>query len=105
MCQFLYFIPLLNGNIPPLIVTFINNYLSVIDISFPFELIPIDFINPIYLLSDFITPPFNTKFLDAGYQSVSIIFNLANQIWTWLTLLFSYFILRFLVRALPGKRY
>ena len=95
----------MNANTPPLVVAFINNYLSVIDISFPFYLIPIDFINPIYWLSDFITPPFNTKFLESGFQSVSIIYNFANQIWTWLTLILIYFILKFLVWVLPGERY
>lgn len=105
MVQLLSFIPLLNLSIPSVLATFINNYLSVTAITFPFTLIPFNFINPLFWLSYFATPPFNSKFIDGGYYAVSFIYNFADQFFTWISLLLLYFLLIFLTKVLKGKRY
>ena len=105
MVQFLSFIPLMNWNIPGVFSTFINSYLTVTGITIPFAMIPVNYLNPLYLLSNFITPPFNSKFFDCGFNSVSLIYNFANQLFTWITLLLIYFLLIFLTRYFTGKKY
>lgn len=102
--QLLSFIPLLNGITPGILTIFINNYLSVTSITFPFELIPIDWINPLYWFAVFFTPPYNNSFFDCGYTTTHFIYNFANQIWTWMLLLLLYIFLIILSNLLPGEK-
>ncbi len=105
MVQVLNYIPLLNATLPPNLSEFLKEYLTMASIKIPFSLLP-DFIpNPREWLSEFLTNPFNDRFQLFGLDSISFIWNFAEQLYTWAILLLIYLVISILSRCLPSTRY
>jgi len=105
MVQLLSYIPLINGQLPPNMELFIGRYLSVGAIKIPFRSFPSFIPNPLSLLTAFVTNAFNDRFQLFGFESVSFIWNFAEQLATWLIMLVTYLVLRLLCKYLPQNRY
>jgi hypothetical protein len=105
MVQVLNYIPLLNATLPPNMNEFLKQYLTVASIKIPFSLLP-DFIpNPLEWVSGFLTNPFNDRFQLFGLDSISFIWNFAEQLYTWAILLLIYVALTILSKCVPSSRY
>jgi len=105
MLQILSFMPIIECFIPYNLEIFLTEYLTIKKIVFPFYLIPDFILSPIRLISSFLTSPLNDRFLIAGYDSLSFIFNFGEELYTWVLLLFLYLALRFLCWLIPKTKY
>ena len=101
MLQILSYIPLLNCDLPNNFRIILTDYLSGDLFVLPFDMIPEFPYNPLDYLSVFITEPLNERFGDLNYESISFIFNFADELLTWLTLLLIYIGLRVLQCIAP----
>jgi len=95
--QILSYLPLIDCTIPSNMKSFFTDYFGVSKSSIPFDSLP-GWINPLNLLAFFKGEPYNERFNELGYKSLSVIYNFSNQIGTWLTAL-----LTFLVASLASK--
>ena len=95
------FIPTMNCVIPEEFEVFLVKYFGVAKVSIPFEYLPSWIPNPLLLLDKFKTKPFNQKFQEAGYDSLSMIYNCASQLITWIIVLFTYLSFVIFSKILP----
>jgi len=105
MLQMISFLPLINVELPSFFETVINDYLTIKRVSIPLKALPDFIFNPLELLASFITKPFNTKFIMSGYDSLSFLFNFADELFTWVCIFFFYLFLRFLTAIIPRGKY
>ena len=105
MLQMLSYISLIDCYIPQNLEIFLNEYLTIRNLAIPFSIIPEFKYNPLSYIDSFLTEPFNDKFFATGYESISFIFNLSDEILTWLLLFLLYFVLKLLCFLLPKSRY
>ena len=101
MIQILSYLPLLNCDLPDNFRMVLTEYLSDDLFVLPFDIIPQFPYNPLNYLSAFITEPFNEKFEDLDYESISFIFNFSDELLTWLVLLLIYIALKVLEFIAP----
>jgi len=94
MIQIIFYVPLINCVLPANFEYFLTNYLSACRIVIPFNLLPSWIPRPQDFLTQFLTVPFNERFLDMGYASLSFIYNFADELMTWILLLFFYILLK-----------
>lgn len=104
MLQLLSYLPGLNCYIPSNLEAFLTEYLTVKDITIPFNKIPDFPFNPMKYIECFITNPFSVKFETIGYESISFLFNCADELLTWLSLLLIYLFLKVVCRVVPEKK-
>jgi cysteine-rich repeat protein len=113
MLQMIFYIPLIDCNIPSDLLIFIIENLGVSKCSIPFELLPFyqwmqlpSWIpNPNYLIAKFKNKPLNSRFEEAGYTSTSFIYNFSDLLLTWIALLIIYFLVATLGRLFPKFLY
>ena len=96
--QILSYLPLLDCVIPSNMKSFFTDYFGVSKSSIPFDSLPGWVPNPLNFLALFKGNPYNERFNELGYKSLSVIYNFSNQIGTWLTAF-----LTFLVASLASK--
>ena len=101
MLQILSYIPILNCDLPYNFRIILTEYLSEDFFVLPFDIIPEFPYNPLNYLSVFITEPFNEKFEELDYESISFIFNFSDELLTWLFLFLIYIILKVLECIAP----
>ena len=101
MLQILSYLPMLNYDLPDNFRTVLVEYLSGDFFALPFDMIPEFPYNPLNYLSVFITEPFNERFEELEYETISFIFNFSEGLLTWLTLLLIYIGLRVLQCIAP----
>jgi len=94
MVQILSYVPLITCDLPHNLEIFLTEYLSASKISLPFHLLPDWVPQPLDYLKEFITEPLNARYLIAGYQSISFVYNFAEQLCTWVLLLLFYSLLK-----------
>ncbi len=104
MVQILQYTSLINGIMPSNVELFIKDYLSVASIKIPFRLFPSFIPNPLVWVSVFLTDAFNDRFQQFGYESVSFVWNFAEQLITWVIMLLTYLTLNILSKYLPPNR-
>lgn len=104
MLQLLSYLPGLNIYIPSNLETFLTEYLTVKDITIPFNKLPDFPFNPLNYLEVFATNPFTEKLEAIGYESISFISNFSDEILTWITLLLLYLLLHILCKLIPESR-
>jgi hypothetical protein len=83
--QILSYLPLIDCTIPSNMKTFFIDYFGVSKSSIPFESLPEWVPNPLNFLALFEGEPYNERFKELGYNSLSVIYNFSNQIGTWAT--------------------
>jgi len=105
MLQVLSFLPILNVDLPSFFETVLNDYLTVKRVSIPLKSLPSFIYNPLTLFTGFLTKPFNSKFIMSGYDSLSFLFNFADELFTWFCVLCLYLFLRILTAILPEGQY
>lgn len=105
MIQVLSFAPVLNCEIPGNLEEFLTTYFGVSKSSIPFEYLPSWVPNPKDFIAKFKTEPLNSKFDNAGYASTSFIYNLSDQLGTWIILVLAYFLIGFAGKAIPSLLY
>ena len=96
--QILSYLPLIDCTIPSNMKSFFTDYFGVSKSSIPFDSLPGWIPNPLNLLALFEGGPYNERFNELGYNSLSVIYNFSNQIGTWLTAF-----LTFLAASLVSK--
>ena len=101
MLQILSYLPMMGCIIPYNLELFLTEYLTVKKMVFPFHLIPGIPFNPFSAFADFITKPLNDRFALSGYETLSFLFNFADELMTWLILLGVYLLLAMLTSILP----
>eukprot|EP00826_Nyctotherus_ovalis_P037999 TRINITY_DN3520_c0_g1_i10.p1 TRINITY_DN3520_c0_g1~~TRINITY_DN3520_c0_g1_i10.p1 ORF type:complete len:539 (+),score=102.67 TRINITY_DN3520_c0_g1_i10:155-1771(+) len=104
MLQLLSYLPALNCLMPYNLEIFLTQYLTVEGIALPFSMLPDFALNPMRYIDSFVTDPFSDRFLAAGYESISFIFNFSDEILTWLMLLLLYLLLKLLCCLVPQKK-
>lgn len=97
MVQILSYLPLLNYNLPDNFRFILTDCLTIKKVVIPFNSIPELPFNPLDYLAVFITDPLNEKFAALDYESVSFIFNFAEELTTWLLLAGAYVLLKLLM--------
>lgn len=97
MIQVLSYLPLLDCEIPDNFRLILTEYLAIRKLAVPLDKFPA-FFNPMSRLTSFITNPFNDKFAELDYESVSFVLNFADELITWLLLGGVYLLLQLLVR-------
>ncbi len=103
MLQMISFLPIIDCVIPSNFETFITQYLTVGDVSFPFDTFSEYIPNPLSYLSAFITNPLDSRYFQCGFESLSFIYNFGSQLVTWLLVGLFYLLIRILVRAFPRR--
>eukprot|EP01022_Parablepharisma_sp_SALTPOND_P028562 TRINITY_DN71152_c0_g1_i1.p1 TRINITY_DN71152_c0_g1~~TRINITY_DN71152_c0_g1_i1.p1 ORF type:complete len:1645 (-),score=40.75 TRINITY_DN71152_c0_g1_i1:653-5587(-) len=101
MLQLISYVPIISCELPHNLEVFLTEYLTVGRVAFPFRLLPGYLPNPFAYFTAFITFPFNERFVVCGYESLSFIYNFAEQLITWLLLLGFYLLLRILTCCIP----
>lgn len=104
MLQLISYLPALKCKIPYNLEIFLTEYLTVKGLVFPFELLPDFGFNPLELVGEFLTKPFNDKFFTAGYETISFIFNFSDEILTWFLLFLLYLALKFFCWLIPKEK-
>lgn len=103
--QFLSYLPLIDCFIPGNLEMVLSDYLTVGDIKIPFDMLPEWVPSPKKLLVVFELMPFNERIVTAGYESLSFIYNFAEDLVTWTLLGLFYILLNMLTRLFPGVKY
>ncbi len=104
MLQILSYIPAIGCQIPSNLQVFLTEYLAVAKMTVPLKALPGFIPNPLGWLGDFLTVPVNLRFSICGYESVSFIYNFADQLLTWVLLAVGYIALCLLTSILPKSR-
>ena len=97
------FIPSLNINFPNNYSEFVSTYLTIKSITIPFDALPEWLPNLKKLIRDWTVAQLTGNFKLAGIESMNFIYNFADQLGTWIIMLFGYIILRILTRLIPKK--
>ncbi len=105
MLQIISYLPLLALNFPYNLEVFLTEYLTVSEITIPFKMLPSWVPNPITYVKSFAGNMVGGRFLDCGYESFSFIYNMSENLFTWVFLLIFYVLLRILTRYIPKKKY
>jgi len=101
MLQMISYIPLIDCYMPYNLEVFITDYLSISKMAIPFHLLPSFIPNPFSYLADYLIVPMNFRFTLCGFESLSFIYNFADQLVTWIMLAILYIILRLLTWCIP----
>jgi len=104
MVQMLSYLPVMNLQMPLILQKFLCEYLTVKKVAIPFDLLPLSY-NPLRVVIVFLSKPINEKFLMAGYETISFIFNFADELLTWISLFFVYIFLRIVCCIIPNDSY
>eukprot|EP01022_Parablepharisma_sp_SALTPOND_P001165 TRINITY_DN105725_c2_g1_i1.p1 TRINITY_DN105725_c2_g1~~TRINITY_DN105725_c2_g1_i1.p1 ORF type:complete len:1460 (-),score=75.94 TRINITY_DN105725_c2_g1_i1:591-4970(-) len=104
MLQIVSYIPIINCQLPYNLEVFLTQYLTVSKVVFPFKALPKWIPNPLHYVTAFLTDSLSERFSLCGYESLSFIFNFADQLATWLLLLGFYFLLQLLTCMISEKR-
>ena len=104
MLQLISYLPILKVFVPQTLSTFLTEYLSITNLSIPFDLIPDIGFDPLGLFEYFIAYPFNEFFEIAGYESINFLFNFADELLTWFLLLLLYLLLIILNKIVPKEK-
>ena len=104
MIQMLFYLPTLDCILPYNFEIFISEYMSIKDVSIPFNILP-DFLwNPLNIFSGLMTLPFNERLFEKGYESLSFLYNFGNELLTWILLAIGYGILVLATKFIPKSR-
>ena len=104
LVQLLSYIPLLKCEIPENMRQFFSNYLTIGQISIPWNVMP-GFVPRIKsYIFNFMTKPFNNDWKLAGFESISFIYNFSDQLTTWIFLFSFYLVLRILTSIVPKSK-
>jgi len=105
MAQILFYVPVINVNPPANLKAFLSGYLTCIKLAVPIKSFPNWIPNPLVTLAPFITSPFNSRFFEIGYETSSFIYNFAEELITWVIVVFTYALLCFLDYIIPEGSY
>lgn len=105
MIQMLSFTPVLNCEMPSNLEEILTKYFGVSKSSIPFDDLPTWVPNPRKFIAKFKTDPLNSKFDNAGYASISFLYNFSDQLGTWIILTLAYFLIHLAGEAIPSKLY
>eukprot|EP00826_Nyctotherus_ovalis_P054649 TRINITY_DN7174_c0_g1_i2.p1 TRINITY_DN7174_c0_g1~~TRINITY_DN7174_c0_g1_i2.p1 ORF type:complete len:260 (+),score=46.79 TRINITY_DN7174_c0_g1_i2:385-1164(+) len=105
MIQILSYLPLLDCEIPENYRVILTKYISIKDVAIPLDFLPDIPFSPAHYFTKFVTDPLNEKFSELDYESVSFIFNFADELNTWFLLGLAYVLLRLLVYFAPNFGY
>lgn len=100
--QILSYLPLIDCLIPTNLEMVLNDYLTIGDLTIPFDILPSWVPNPKDLLVLFETLPFNERFGLAGFDSLSFVYNFAEDLFTWIILIFFYLLLKATAKLFPS---
>lgn len=104
MIQFLSYLPVIDCYIPYCLEQFLTEHMTIKEVTIPFEMLPDSFWTPLDSLAAFVTEPFNNRFLVNGYESISFLYNFAEELTTWLLLVLLYLLLEILTRIVPSSK-
>ncbi len=105
MLQILSFLPIIDCNIPYNFEVFITQYLTVSQVTIPFNMLPSWMPNPLDYFSGFVTDALNDRYSLCGFAAVNFIYNFGAQIVTWLLLFLFYVLIRALTAIVPKSKY
>jgi hypothetical protein len=105
MVQMLMLVPMINVLIPPNFMTLLTQYLTMCQITIPFNLLPDWVPNPLSYFNFFFTLPVSATFDACGLSSLSFLYNFAGQLIVWFITAGIYVLLCFLDWLLPKDRY
>jgi len=105
MVQMISYISLLDCNIPNIFRLLLTEYLTVRKVAIPFNLVPDFPFNPLSQFTRFLTEPLNERFEELEYESISFIFNFAEELLTWIILGLIYVLLKVLYKIGPKSLY
>lgn len=105
MLQVISFLPVINCNLPENLRTFLTQYMRISKASPPFDSLPNWIPNPLFIVKKFKTPPVSSEFAEAGYKSLSIIYNFSNQLVSFLSLVLIYIVLTIASKIFPKFKY
>eukprot|EP00826_Nyctotherus_ovalis_P058721 TRINITY_DN8097_c0_g2_i2.p1 TRINITY_DN8097_c0_g2~~TRINITY_DN8097_c0_g2_i2.p1 ORF type:complete len:245 (+),score=46.49 TRINITY_DN8097_c0_g2_i2:206-940(+) len=105
MIQMLSFVPVLDCQVPGTLEFILTSSFGVSKSSVPFEALPSWVPNPKTFIAKFETEPLNSRFDNAGYTSISFIYNFSDQLGTWIILVLLYFVIGFAGKTLPKFLY
>jgi len=105
MLQMISYLPIINCSLPYNFETFITEYLTVNKVSIPFKMLPSWIYNPLGLFLIFETRPFNLRFMLGGYDTISFLYNFAEELVTWCLIFLFYLFLRILTYIIPENKY
>jgi len=105
MIQMVSYLPIINCYLPYNFETFLNEYLTIKKVSIPFKMLPSWIYNPLNLFIFFETIPFNLKFQLSGYETISFLYNFADELMTWCLVFMLYCTLKILSFIIPKDKY
>eukprot|EP00826_Nyctotherus_ovalis_P034302 TRINITY_DN2835_c0_g2_i3.p1 TRINITY_DN2835_c0_g2~~TRINITY_DN2835_c0_g2_i3.p1 ORF type:complete len:166 (+),score=40.36 TRINITY_DN2835_c0_g2_i3:196-693(+) len=94
--QFLSYLPLINCYVPYCLQQFLTEHMSIKGVTIPFQILPDFLLTPLEAFAAFATEPFNDRLLLNGYEGLSFLYNFAEELITWLAMLFLYVLLKLL---------
>lgn len=103
--QILTYLPLIDCLVPANLEIVLSDYFTIAEIKIPFDLVPEWIPNPKTYLEFFEIIPFSDRFELNGYDSLSFVYNFAEDLLTWSLLIFLYLGLRFLSWLFPQIKY
>ena len=102
--QIISYIPVIDCYLPPILEIFLTQYLTMGKLVLPFSLFPDWIPNPLGWMSDMAIYHVTENFLRSGFNSMSFLYNFADQLFTWLILALIYTILKFICLLTPKNR-
>lgn len=103
--QMLYYVPLIDTDIPGNLEIHFRDYLNSSKTAIPFSNFFGYNINPFHYIDALKYNSFSERFKEYGYESASVLYNFSNQILTCAVIVLSYLIVCFFTNILPGKLY
>ena len=98
MMQILSYIPLIDVTVPGNYLHFVKEFFGVSKASIPFDSFPDWVPNPKGIIEKFNIPTENVKALEAGYVSISFLYNFGYQLFTWTIMLILYLVFTLLTK-------
>ena len=95
---------MINCYIPQNLEQFLTTYLIMQNLVIPFNIFPSFIPNPLSIFSGFLSASFVANFKLRGIQSLSFLYNFADQLFTWLVLGIIYIVLKILTKCIPEKK-
>eukprot|EP00826_Nyctotherus_ovalis_P064808 TRINITY_DN9514_c0_g2_i10.p1 TRINITY_DN9514_c0_g2~~TRINITY_DN9514_c0_g2_i10.p1 ORF type:complete len:251 (+),score=26.46 TRINITY_DN9514_c0_g2_i10:202-954(+) len=102
--QFISYLPVINCYLPYCFTQFLANYLKIKNVTIPFQLLPDSLWTPLKTFAVFLTEPFNSRLLENGYESVSFLYNFAEELITWIGIALLYLLLLILTRIISKEK-
>ncbi len=104
MLQILSYLPIIDCDLPYNFEILLTQYLTVSQVTIPFNMLPDWVPNPLTYIGDFATDVLNDRYSLCGYSAASFIYNFGSQLFTWILIFFFYLLLRVLTCVFPRPR-